>query len=165
MYVCMHLCMYARTFTCLYECIYVAYLLWRVLVPLDSLPATLLFPPVFFDLNHWIGCDCQALSSTWGSVEWKYGCVCVCVCVLCGYKHVSHSALFSLLVAKTHGMPHLYRSFFAEEPYYYWLFCEKWPATGRAASPGGVARHRGRTRTLWLVYPRSQNPLTADGVS
>jgi len=32
-------------------------------------------------------------------------------------------------VAKTQRMPYLYRSFFAKEPSYYWLFCGKWPAT------------------------------------
>ena len=33
-------------------------------------------------------------------------------------------------VAKTHRMPYLYRSFIsAKEPYNWWLFCEKWPAT------------------------------------
>jgi len=32
-------------------------------------------------------------------------------------------------VAKTHRMPHLYRSFSAKEPCNQWLFCGKWPTS------------------------------------
>ena len=32
-------------------------------------------------------------------------------------------------VAETHGIPYLYRSFSAKEPYNQWLFCGKWLAT------------------------------------
>ena len=31
--------------------------------------------------------------------------------------------------AKIRKMPYLYRSFSAKEPYNWWLFCRKWPAT------------------------------------
>ena len=49
-------------------------------------------------------------------------CPCVCMRVRRQWWHWYR-------VAKTHMMPCLYRSFSAKEPYYEWLFCEKWPAT------------------------------------
>jgi len=58
------------------------------------------------------------------------GCFPLCVSI---YVHTCHRVKRSFRivyrVAKTHRMPYLYRLFSAKEPYDWWLFCGKWPAT------------------------------------
>ena len=50
----------------------------------------------------------------------------LCVCVLFTHTHTYHSwQEWFYRVAKMHRMSYLYRSFSAEEPYKWWLFCEK----------------------------------------
>jgi len=61
-------------------------------------------------------------------------CVCVYVCVRERERdrvRVCARAISFLLymVAKTHKMPYLQKSFSAKEPYNQWLFCENGPAT------------------------------------
>ena len=49
---------------------------------------------------------------------------------------------------RMHKMPYLYMSFFAKEPYDYWLFCETWPMSCRDKTATRLAdetkmRHHG----------------------
>jgi len=73
--------------------------------------------------------------------DWLYLYTCLCTSIICNvhsvYIYVQMYVIYNIpriymyvhRVAKTHRMPHLYKSFSAQEPYNWWLFCETWPAT------------------------------------